>query len=468
MVHRHSIGIFNRSDFVTCYATPTDGYTSGIQVASNPVSIQNSAPLLDSVTLSPTTIVEATTVYCVPGNFSDADGDSVFPQYSWLLNGATLGTSSNAISGQFFNKGDSIQCGITPFDGSDMGTIVYSLPVTIGNTPPTIASVAISPSIATINSTLTCNIFGLADDDGDTVNANYQWFIDGVLIAHTGSTLNSSFFSSGQTIQCSVTPNDGEDSGSSVDSQAISIDNTPPELTSVALSPSTAFESSTLICTPGSASDADGDNVAFQYKWNIAGVENTINQNTLDGAYFNKGDQVFCIVTPNDGVGDGIPVSSNTITIQNTAPSLSNASISPNPAVESSVLNCGPIGANDVDGDVVGFLYDWKKNGSSLGHSGQQINGVLFDRGDTMTCVVTPTDGQDSGTSVESAGLVISNTPPSISSVSIDPAQAFTDTILSADIQGWSDIDGDNPGYLYEWKVRTTVSTNATLDPING
>ena len=89
---------------------------------------------------------------------------------------------------------------------------VVSADNTIANTKPTVSSVALSPAAPTTGDDITRSAVGAAD--GDTVTFNYEWTIDGVIAAETGSVLSSADFDKGQSITRKVTPNDGDEDGS--------------------------------------------------------------------------------------------------------------------------------------------------------------------------------------------------------------------------------------------------------------
>ena len=122
---------------------------------------------------------------------------------------------------------------------------------------------------------------------------------------------------------CDVTTSDDADTG---------IDNSPPVLDSVTLSLAAPVEDNVLTCSPGAATDADGDTVAFETAWTVDGSTVLgVKTDRLISAYFDKNQgvkqagkkglgratfsEVMCTVTPTDGVDDGLPVDSNTVTI---------------------------------------------------------------------------------------------------------------------------------------------------------
>ncbi|HXC51563.1 MAG TPA: hypothetical protein VN634_11805 [Candidatus Limnocylindrales bacterium] len=278
----------------------------------------NTAPTITSVSLTPATAYTDTTLTCTPNGGFDADGDTITYTYSWTVNLAPISATTSTLGGSSFAKGDSVSCTVTPTDGTADGAALTSNTVTIGNTAPAVTSAAITPTDPQEASTLTCTPSGTSDADGDTVTFGYSWKKNGTTIGgQTASTLTGASFNKGDIIQCVVTPNDGTDAGSAVTSDMEFIENTPATLTSVSLTPTTAFESSTMTCTPNGFYDADGDSPSYIYFWEVSGsgVPGQ-NSSTLTGTYFNAGDTVDCYMF----VGDGEEVTpiayiSNVVTI---------------------------------------------------------------------------------------------------------------------------------------------------------
>jgi hypothetical protein len=458
---------FNRDDTVFCRVTPSDGVSDGDYVDSNTVTILNTAPTVDSATLTPDPGYTATNLNCTPGSYYDLDGDSVSAVYSWSVDGSTVvGASGATLLSTNFVRDETVTCYVTPTDGTASGTAVASNTVTIINTPPELASVSLSPSAPTSEDTITAVPTGWSDDDGDAQGYQYAWYVNSALVSgSTDSTLSPSNFEVGDTIYVVVTPDDGEDTGDSVTSSTITVGNSAPVVESVTISPTTAYETSTLTCSVDSAYDTDGDSISYTYAWNVSGGTVGVTSNTLDGTYFDKGDTVYCSVTGSDGSDSGDPTTSNTVTISNSRPSVSGVSLSPNPAYTNSTLSCGYSSTSDSDpGDSVTVSYSWEVSGSNPGVTSSSLSSSNFSKGDTVVCGATPNDGDDAGTTVYSSGLTISNTAPSGTSVSITPSSAYTTNDLTANPTGWSDIDGDSAGWLFTWYVNgSSAGSSETL-----
>ena len=94
-----------------------------------------------------------------------------------------------------------------------------------------------------------------------------------------------------------------------------SVCNTPPEISSVSISPSTATLNDDLVCSVA-VTDDDGDVVTLSYVWIRNGliIENE-NEQTLSATNTSVGDVISCQVTANDGQSDSAPVLSNSVEI---------------------------------------------------------------------------------------------------------------------------------------------------------
>ena len=86
------------------------------------------------------------------------------------------------------------------------------------------------------------------------------------------------------------------------------------------ISPNRAQTLDDLSCTANGVSDDDNDGVNLSYEWTINGQSAGIIN--LSNVYFQRGDNITCTVTPNDGTEDGPPVTSVATTVLNTLPAI--------------------------------------------------------------------------------------------------------------------------------------------------
>ena len=148
----------------------------------------------------------------------------------------------------------------------------------------------------------------------------------------------------GDDVRCAVLPTSGTRTGTSV-SARVTIANSSPTAEAPSLAPEMAREGSTLTCTPGALTDPDSADVPIaHFSW-LVNQEPIDGGASLNGAYFDRGDEVVCVVTPADDVSNGTAVSSNVVSIGNTPPMTANARFDP---------------PTPVAGDRVTCLYDYE------------------------------------------------------------------------------------------------------------
>lgn len=451
-------GAFSRGDVIGCTATPDDGTDTGSAVSSASMTVQNTAPEVKTLSLGPTDATSGETLTCAATG-QDADHDGVGFTYAWTVDGVDTGTTSDTLDPSYFYRGAVVTCEATPYDSADTGTPETSNSVTILNGAPSVSSVSITPASPVSGDTLTCGVVS-ADPDGDTVNIAYTWAINGVDAGVTTDTLGSSFVNKGDSIACTATPSDATDTGTMVASAPVSVINTAPELTGIAMTPSTPATTDDLTCVP-SATDADGDTVSYSYAWYKNGVDMGVPTNSLLSSNFSRDDVITCEVTPTDGTDAGA-TDTLQVTIANTAPVLSSASI-PNTSPTTDTVLTASGATSDIDGDTVSINWDWYVNGAKVTSGASFAGAAYFSKGDSVHAVGTPTDGTTDGASVTTAAVTVLNSAPSAPVVYIDPADPTESDDLVCVVDTPSvDADGDSIFYAVSWEKNGVSWTGAT------
>jgi len=476
---------FQRGDIVTVRVLMTDSKDE--RYYDNTTTIMNAPPTIGGVDLTifymgveTDAANESCTLQVTPYGYSDLDGEPAdFDNFSYeWYNGGMLiasGLELTEIDGRNFSKDDEIWCRILPFDGNDYGIGGRSSTVPIFNTPPMLGDVIIEytggePFGPNEFSVLVLNLSGYSDIDLDPVNGDdflYSWYVNDLEIGVTSPTLSSDVFAKGDDVYCLVTPYDGEEYGDQVRSEITMIMNTPPTITdaSINFTGPRPDKHSTLSLDMSGFEDLDGDLpvlIQFSYEWFWMGMSVGTDP-TLDLTPFSRGDEIMCIVVPHDGTNSGNAVMTSNLTVVNTQPTFSGASIEitylGQPVARanlSSELTASGIGFNDLDGDPeLQARFTWYIDGS-FAKSGNTIDGSYFAKGDRVHCVVEPFDGLNYGEAVNTNEVIISNTPPEITDVLVitqsgAPTRVAT---ITTDLIGYSDSDNDPEGvHLYEWYV---------------
>lgn len=487
---------FERGDTVTLRVILSDG--TNTRWYENTTLIVNAPPSITEVSISilymeeETDIAnESTTLKVEYIGYSDLDGEPADHAnfiYEWYNRGILIvsGKNMDEINGTYFEKGYDVYCRILPFDGNDYGNGVRSNSTSIVNTPPTIDDITIyymggEPIGPNELSTLFLNLSGYMDVDGDVPDPVflYSWFVNTVEIGITSSSLGSDNFVKGDTVYCIVTPYDGSTYGLPDQSDTVTITNTPPAILDASLNYTGSIpdKHSTLSIDMSGYEDLDGDLPdlgAFAYQWFVNDVPAGTDP-TLDLAGYDRGDVIYCVVTPSDGTDFGIPVMTENLTVFNTPPTLGGAGIIITYdgsvvafANLSSVLTAIGETYFDADGDASqGARYSWYIN-DQFAKSGSSIDGSYFAKGDSVYCLVKPFDGTYYGTAAKTEEIVITNTAPILGEVKVlTLGRATRVATITAEIIGYYDEDNDPQSvHAYVWFVNGAPvpgQTNATL-----
>jgi FG-GAP repeat len=452
-------GVARRDEEWTVMVTPDDGEEAGESVELS-VSILNSAPALAGIVLGPDPATESDLLVAVADAPTDLDDDAVTLTWSWTVNGVLVDAATDdSLSSSSFSKHDEVVATATPSDGTTSGDSVSSNTLVIANSAPQVVSATIDPAEAVEGSTLSCLASGWFDADDDPESYATTWTVNGVLV-ESSETLDGLLFDKGDVVSCSLTPDDGEEIGATVESDAILIGNTAPTLGAATLSSTSPTEDDSLSVSLTDALDDDGDDISFTYAWTVDGTVVAATA-TVSGVEFSRDQLVYVDVTPWDGEEYGATVRSDVATVQNSAPGVSGVVLTPDPVTTDDTLSASIV-STDADGDSVSHTYAWTVDGSVVSTAETLSGSLYFNRGDDITLTVTPSDGTDSGAPVTSATLTVSNSPPAGLVLAISPSSPSDDDVLVCAIDTTpTDPDGDTVTTTVSW-TRNGVSFTGT------
>ncbi len=427
-------------------ATDSDGLTDSDQVNFT-INGLPSAPVVSINPNTPTTSDGLNVSIDTPS--VDPEGVTPTYTYEWQLGGQTQATyTSSTLPSSATSKGEQWTVVVTPSDGIADG-ISGTASVVIGNTPPTVASVTVTPLGTVYNDdVLTCS--ASVTDPDEIPTTTYEWTIVGSIVG-SGSTLDLSTTGAmpGDTVVCTVTATDA-DLDSDTDSASQSISNRSPSIMA-SISTNGTNQNAELTCV-GIATDPDGETPTVTYEW-FNGSTSLGNSNPLqlNSTLASSGDVIDCVATATDGLGDtDIVTVSHTVT--NTAPVIGSVTVTPDPAiVGTDDLTCSVL-ASDADGDSLLYSYEWS---DSTGV--QQTTTLVSDTTDvfltggltedTWTCEVTPYDGTDYGA-------------PQIGSAIVESGDCLgSGLVLGLDFNGGSVVDTSSIGHTV-----TVENSSPTFD----
>jgi len=482
--------LFDKGDDIVGNIVPYDGDEHGTGINSTTVTIDNSPPTQPSVSItpaSPSTNNDLTVTLSQAS--TDPDGDSPIKYtYRWYVDEApervieNSSLTTDVLPSANTTDDETWRVDVIAYDGVD-GSSIGSFQVVIGNDPPEWPGDPIlvysppSPN-SSVNITISIDT-GKDATDPDGGPMNYTWkfyrnsfYQPGLDFVHTNITtvqLNFSDTSRSDNWQVEVIPIDDENSfGASKFISIPGIANSDPAITAATVTPADPDTNTMLEADTTGWSDIDGD-PEFRsnnwYKWYLNGApipgEQGYGVYFLEADEFVKGDQVKVEVRPVDGWGgEGDSVMSPEITIINTPPVITWGTIfTPGPIDLNQQLMAmydNGTDVDDADADGVTITYQWLLNNNPIPGATSyilQLNETAFNRSDKLKLILIPHDGEDFGTNFTTGEVIIGNTAPSITSVSIEPVNANTTHSLNLNISGWYDPDGDSPDYRIEWYV---------------
>ena len=442
---------------ISCSVQAFDGLAYGNTVQDQ-VTVINTAPVVNSISLQPA-IVHTNDVITAVIDASDIDNQALTHHFDWFVNGQMVHSSSNPtlLGSTYFDRGDSVYVVATTSDADLNSLPSTSAAITVQNSAPVVSSVIITDSSQTKQGdTMTCSAIA-ADADMDSLTFDHTWYRNGALVA-SGSTYTLYTAVHNDVITCEVKANDGF-TQSSPSQASFMVGNTAPEINSVVLSPSAPKASDTITCLP-QASDADGESLNFTYEWLIDGIIQSATGNTLPPSAV-YGAEVTCRATPTDGTDFGA-TKSQSITIINTAPTMSDVVFAQNTIYTEDMLTAVPA-ASDVDNHNITYTYEWLVNGNIVQTGAQNTlsGSIHFDRGDSIVVSVTPNDGLTAGISLGSSAIIVSNTAPETAVVSLNQDAIPHQDALICDIVSSGDLDGDNLSYAFTWYLEGVEYTGA-------
>lgn len=243
--------------------------------------------------------------------------------------------------------------------------------------------------------------------------------------------------------------------------------NSAPIFTSVEITPSEGITTSTDLLCVATATDDDNDALELSYQW--TDVDGTVlsetDSLTLSPENTTPTTEITCTATVSDGEVSVTEESS--VTVENTAPTVSNVSITPETVLVNSLLECS-FDAEDLDGEELTVSYVWTQNGTEVGtEASLQLDAENFTDDDVIVCTVTVEDGYE-GTASDSAEVVIGNTAPVIGSTTITPENPYSYETLTCTAN--SEPTGitaavTSSDMFYNDSTLTCAATASDIDP---
>ncbi|MFX1505314.1 MAG: LamG-like jellyroll fold domain-containing protein [Promethearchaeota archaeon] len=325
------------------------------------------------------------------------------------------------------------------------------------NDPPSVGNLTLSRSTSSVRLPIysNCTMFlayDFYDPDNDSEGGTeIRWYKNSFLQSAYNDlkAVPESALMKTDQWYATVRPKDGQDFGTRETSPTVTIQNTPPVVTNVMISPSTAYTTDDLVAIY-TFSDHDGDTEDLVSRL-IIWYKNGILQGDLNGSLIvnagktTKNDLWHVRLCSNDGTdfGKWIGCFVNR-TIENTTPLVLSVQLNPsNPQTQSNLsVNYSYF---DMDNDAEnGSLIHWYKNGILQPPltNALVVNSGNITKGETWYVIIRPSDEDNMGLDYQSSSVIIENTAPTITGVNINPNPACTTSFLRAHYE-YIDLDND-------------------------
>ena len=301
----------------------------------------------------------------------------------------------------------------------------------------------------------------VSDDQDQPDEVSLDWSLDGNSISTQGATSSgtaefsdSSLAFGAYNLVVTATDTDGLTDSDQINFTINGLPTTPV----VSITPGTPTTTDGLnvsIDTP--STDPEGNTVSYTYEWQLGGqVQSTQITSSLSSSATSKGEQWTVVVTPNDGIADGVSGMASVV-IGNTAPTVGAVSVTPAGTVYNDELLTCSATVTDPD-ETPTTTYEWSIGGNAVGTGSTldlSTSGAM--PGDMVVCTVTASDGVDSVSN--SGSQSIANRNPSITaSISANgPNQNAELTCVGID----TDADQESTTVTYEWFNSSTLLSSS-------
>ena len=459
--------------------TPSDGTDMGSPVTSPSLTIQNTPPVANGLSISPTDPTEQDDI-TMSYSFSDVDLDTESGTViQWYLDGSRIaefdGTSS--ISKVSTRSGDVWEVRVTPSDGEDTGTLASaSIQIGSSNTAPSIQSLSIMPTNPVTTDDLNMS-YTYADDDGDpSTLVEIQWLKNDVNAPEYNGlfSLPSSATSKGDVWKVSVRASDGIEFSPWAESAPRTIGNAPPILQSLNLTPNSPTSSDDLQISY-QWSDPDGDALALVHvHWHIDGqhVSSYDDLLLIEAGQTTRGQMWHAEIVLEDSDGavstdhanPALDHVTSSVTIGNSNPIVQvelNTEGIENYALDPLQVS---INSSDIDSDDLEISSIWYRDGFRISALDNQSIAPIdwLGVGQVWTITVFADDGFGGITSISSSPITIENIAPTAAFLSPDNVMTESETVLDA----VSSNDPDGSIVAWFWTIGDTTYSGSTISHI--
>jgi hypothetical protein len=456
--------------------------------------VPNHTPEVNNITLSRDPInhyllpvYSNSTLYLNYSYFDiDVDAESG-TEIRWYKNGVLESAYNDEIQipSSLLFKNDEWNVTVKPKDGKDFGTLNSSVTIVIGNTPPEIMTLSVTPLTPTSSNTLSISNTTIDEDNDPIISYQIRWYINTVYnpLYDDYLSISPSNTSKGEEWFCEMRVFDGNNYSTWKQSNTVTIGNTPP----------TAYNLNITV-NPITTNDlvagwiySDVDNDPQNSSWFIRWYKNDVLQPNLNDSKVvlagntTKGEVWYYTLQVFDSMNySSIYTLTPSVQIRNAPPEASNLVITTDPQTNESLQANWTYSDIDGDSEANDWIIQWYKNGvhQSAYDNLKTVPSSATAKGERWNYTLQVSDGTNHSVLYNSPTTAILNTAPEASGISITTDPTSSDILVASWIA--SDIDNDNPDdflnvtiihwYIWNgthWELQATLENSTTVGPGN-
>ena len=375
------------------------------------------------------------------------------PTYQWQVNGLNVGVNSNIFTTNTLTNNAQVKCVLTSNAACASPQTVTSNVITVAVNPVISPTLSISSTSTTICASSPITFTAVPINGG--LIPTYQWQINGTNVGTNSPTFTSSTLNNNDQVKCILTSNAACATPQTVTSNTIAVSVNSAVLPAVSIT-STA----TNICSGSSitfsATPTNGGTTP-SYQWQINGVNVGANTNTFTSSTLINASAVKVIMTSSLACALPQIATSNTIniTVNNTVTPTASFTSS-----ATSICNGASITFTSTSTNVgTSPIYQWKKNGISVGTNTATYTSSGFANGDAITLTLTSNAACASNVAVISSPVIItvSAEVPTITIAGNTTVVVNNPTNITSSIT----FGGTLP--TYQWQDSTNLHTWANI-----
>ncbi len=273
-----------------------DPYACSAYTTEQSFTFTNSAPVMQSNTIAPTTAYTTNTLTAT-ASATDADGDSITYAYQWYKDGSPIGGQTSSTLAPPLVAGSQYKVLVTPSDPYTSGTGTYSNIVTVLGlpVPPAPASIASTTGNFWVNTTWSPGVGNITDSYNVSVNGVWT---NGTTNTFYNSTLSA--HASQNVIVYAYNSTAGGSLSASAATKNTQIPDNPVTISNISSSYSIIVSQSIAIYP--TTTDADGDTITFSSN-NTKGTFNSNTGTLLWTPVSGDAGAYVWNITANDGYG---------------------------------------------------------------------------------------------------------------------------------------------------------------------